>query len=283
MKHVNPDSTLLQNATRRLSAIMFTDMVGYTALVQEDERQAKEHRDQHRALLNDAVNRFGGKILQYYGDGTLSTFASAVAGVRCAVWIQQMVREKPSVPLRIGLHLGDIIEEENAVFGDGVNIASRIQSISIPGAVLISGKVYDEIKNHHDLSALRMGEFVLKNVKRPLEIYAVNAEGLKTPGPHDLDGARADTRSSIAVLPFVNMSADSENEYFSDGIAEEIINALTKVANLRVTARTSSFMFNGRNNDIREIGKQLNVHKVLEGSVRKAGDRVRITAQLINT
>jgi TolB-like protein/Tfp pilus assembly protein PilF len=169
------------------------------------------------------------------------------------------------------------------VFGDGVNLASRVESMSIPGAILISEKVYDEIKNHRELPAQSMGRFKLKNVARPIEIYAVIGEGLKVPESGDLAGKADNVEKSIAVLPFVNMSADPENEYFSDGISEELINALTKVEGLRVTSRTSSFAFKGTRDDVRQIGRNLNVGTVLEGSVRKAGNQLRIAAQLINT
>ncbi len=268
---------------RLLAAIMFTDMVGYTALMQKNERQAKENRDRHRQVLQESVRVHNGEILQYYGDGTLIIFKSAIEGVKCAVDIQQALQDEPKIPLRIGMHIGDIVHDEDGIFGDGVNIASRIESLSVSGAILISEKLNDEIRNHPELSAKSLGEFELKNVKRPVEVFALTNEGLTFPKQKEIKNKNGTDNKTIAVLPFVNMSADPENEYFSDGISEELLNALTKVDGLLVTSRTSSFAFKGQNKDIRKIGEELGVNTVLEGSVRKAGNKVRITAQLINT
>jgi len=273
----------MEEQQRKLAAIMFTDMVGYTALMQEDEQKAKRNRDRQRRVLEESIHGHHGKVLQYYGDGTLSVFGSVIEAVHCAVEIQDELRKEPEVPLRIGLHVGDIVYEDEGVYGDGVNIASRIESLSVSGGILISEKVFDEIKNHPALPAKSLGEFRLKNVKRPIEIFALINKGLTVPSAEDLASKTDTSFKSIAVLPFVNMSADPENEYFSDGISEELINALTKVDGLLVTSRTSSFAFKGKTEDVRQIGSQLNVSRVLEGSVRKAGDRVRIAAQLINT
>jgi TolB-like protein/class 3 adenylate cyclase/Tfp pilus assembly protein PilF len=270
------------NPVRRLVAIMFTDMVGYTALMQEDELKAKTFRDRHRSVLNRHVLGHGGMVLQYYGDGTLSTFPSAIHAVRCATGIQHELQQEPVIPLRIGLHIGDVIDEEGEIFGDGVNVASRIQALAVPGSVLISARVHEEIRNQLDLRAVMLGLFELKNVRQPVEIFALEAAGLKVPARSELSAQTAKYGKSIAVLPFVNMSRDPENEFFSDGISEEIINALTRVEGLKVTARTSSFAFKGKNADMREIGNELGVEALLEGSVRRSGDRVRVTAQLIN-
>ncbi len=268
---------------RQLAAIMFTDMVGYTALMQRDEKKAKQNRDRHRSVLQDLITDNNGRILQYYGDGTLSTFGSVVDAVSCAVKIQMALNQEPRIPLRIGIHSGDIVHDDDGIYGDGVNVASRIESLSVPGAILISGKVFDEIKNHPQFKTISFGYFELKNVERPVEVIALANEGLRIPSRKDLKGKVKTHISSIAVLPFANMSNDPENEYFSDGITEEILNALVKVDGLRVTSRTSSFAFKGKNEDIREIGQRLDVANLLEGSVRKSGNRVRITAQLINT
>jgi TolB-like protein/Tfp pilus assembly protein PilF len=273
----------MDKTIRQLAAIMFTDMVGYTALMQIDEHKAKKNRDRHRAVLEQYISEYHGLILQYYGDGTLSVFGSAIEAVECAVKIQNELQSEPVIPLRVGLNVGDIVYDDDGVYGDGVNIASRVESLSIPGAILISEKVYDEIKNHRELPARSMGKFNLKNVARPIEIYALLSKGLKVPATGDLAGKADSVGKSIAVLPFVNMSPDPENEYFSDGISEELINALTKVEGLHVTSRTSSFAFKGTRDDVRQIGKQLNVSAVVEGSVRKSSNQLRITAQLINT
>ncbi len=232
--------------------------------------------------METSVAAHNGKILQYYGDGALSIFNSAIDGVNCAVEIQQTLQQEPKVDLRIGIHTGDISIEDEAIYGDGVNLASRIESLAVPGSIFISEKVFDEIRNQENLTAREMGYFELKNVIKPVRIFAIDNKGLVVPTRDALKGKTKQPANRLAVLPFVNMSADPENEYFSDGITEELLNALTKVDGLQVTSRTSAFAFKGKNTDIREIGIQLNVDRILEGSVRKAGNRVRITAQLIN-
>lgn len=268
---------------RMLAAIMFTDMVGYTALMQENERQAKILRDKHRGVLERLILEHRGQILQYYGDGTLSIFGSAIEAAICAAKIQQELQTEPKVPLRIGIHAGDVVYDDEGVYGDGVNIAARIENLAVPGSVLVSDKINDELKNQTQISSAFLGRYELKNVKSPVKIYALNSDGLVVPTHDQLEGKFAISENSIAVLPFINLSADKENEYFSDGMTEELLNALAKVEGLLVTSRTSSFAFKGKNTDIREIGKQLGVKTVLEGSVRKYGNRVRVTAQLINS
>lgn len=257
-------------------------MVGFTALMQENEEKAKAQRDRLKKVLDEKIAEHQGRVLQNYGDGTLSIFGSAIESVKSAIAIQAELQNEPKIPLRIGLHMGDVVYDDDGVYGDAVNIASRIESLSVPGAVLISEKLYSEISNQPDLSARSVGKFELKNVKQPIEVMAITTHGLTIPKPDEIDGKGKTAYRSIAVLPFLNMSADAENEYFSEGITEEIINALTKVEGLQVTSRTSSFAFKGKNEDIRTLGQKLNVSTILEGSVRKAGNSVRITAQLIN-
>ena len=257
-------------------------MSGYTALMQQNEQLAKIKHRRLKEVLESSVSFHHGKILQYYGDGALSIFNSAVDGVKCAVEIQQALQQEPKVDLRIGIHTGDISIENETIYGDGVNLASRIESLAVPGSIFISEKVFDEIRNQEDLTTLEMGYFELKNIIKPVRIFAINNKGLVVPGRDTLKGKTKQPTNRLAVLPFVNMSADSENEYFSDGITEELLNAFTKVDGLQVTSRTSAFAFKGKNSDIREIGIQLNVDRILEGSVRRAGSRVRISAQLIN-
>ena len=269
-------------SVRQLTAIMFTDMVGYTALMQEDERRARASRDRQRSVLGEAIERHGGRILELHGDGTLSVFPSAIEAVRAAIEIQGKLVEPPRVPLRIGLHTGDVIHDREGVLGDGVNVAARVQALSVPGGVLISEKVYDEVKNQSDIETRSLGRFDLKNVKRPVEVFAVLSPHLAVPTEGDLASSRFREPKSVAVLPFTNMSSDPENEFFSDGMTEEIINALVRVDGLLVTARTSSFAFKNKLADVREIGRQLGVGTVLEGSVRRMGSRVRIAAQLID-
>ena len=212
-----------------LAAIMFTDMVGYTALMQEDEKHAKILRDKHRDVLERLVSEHRGQILQYYGDGTLSIFGSAIEAAVCATRIQQELQEIPKVPLRIGIHAGDIVYDDEGVYGDGVNVASRIENISLPGSVLISEKINDELKNQKEISSSYLGQYELKNVKQLTKIYAINSEGIVVPTREQIAGKTSSTNHSIAVLPFVNLSAEKDNEYFSDGITEELLNALAKV------------------------------------------------------
>jgi adenylate cyclase len=271
------------DTTRQLAAIMFTDMVGYTALMQKNEQAAIERRTRHREVFEKTMANHGGKIIQYYGDGTLSIFSSAIHAVTAGLEMQLLFRKEPQVPLRIGIHIGDISIDDSGVYGDGVNIASRIESSAVAGSVFISDKVFDEIKNQPQVNTISMGFFELKNVLRPVEIFAIINEGLTVPERTDVRVRPTEARNNLAVLPFVNMSNDADNEYFSDGIAEELINSLSKIEGLQLTCRTSAFSFKGKNQDVRDIGKALNVSKVLAGSVRKSGNRVRINAELVNT
>jgi TolB-like protein/class 3 adenylate cyclase/Tfp pilus assembly protein PilF len=267
---------------RQLAAILFADMAGYTAMMQENEQLARTKRKRLKAVLEETVAKFNGKILQYYGDGSLSIFNSAIDCVWCSIDIQQQLQQEPKVSLRIGIHTGDVIIDDEAVYGDGVNLASRIESLAVAGGIFISEKVQDEIRNQENIHTRELGYFELKNVRYPVRLFAITNDGVAMPRRDELKGKTKETNNRLAVLPFINMSADPENEYFSDGITEELLNTLTKVDGLQVTSRTSVFAFKGKNNDIRDIAIQLNVDKVLEGSVRKAGNRVRITAQLIN-
>ena len=279
---IHPDA-ISSKGNRLLAAIMFTDIVGYTAMMQEDEQEAKQVRDRHRIILQESTAKHQGKILQYYGDGTLIIFNSAIEAVDCAIQVQTKLQEEPKIPLKIGMHSGDIVYDDEGIYGDGVNVASRIEGLAIAGSVLISGRVFDDIKNHHDFLTVSLGAFDLKNVKKPVEVYAIANKGLNVPTEKEIKDKHQENVKSLAVLPFVNISADTENEYFSDGISEAIINALTKLEGLLVTARSSSFSFKGQYKDIRELGKILGVVYILEGSVQKYKNKIRVTAQLINT
>jgi adenylate cyclase len=267
---------------RQLAAILFADMTGYTAMMQDNEHLARLKRKRFKEILESSVEKFDGKILQNYGDGSLCIFSSAINSVSCAVSMQQQLQLDTKVDVRIGIHIGDVEIEGESIFGDGVNLASRVESLAVPGGIFISEKVYDEIKNHDNIKTRDMGFFELKNIKQPVHLYAIANDGIIVPSRDELKGKTKQPTNRLAVLPFVNMSADPENEYFSDGITEELLNTLTKVNGLQVTSRTSAFAFKGKQDDIREIAIKLNVDKVLEGSVRKAGNKVRITAQLIN-
>ena len=267
---------------RRLAAIMFTDIVGYTALMQDDEARAVKARSRHREVFEKEHKLHQGEILQYFGDGTLSIFQSAVEAIKCAVVIQRELQTGQEVPMRIGIHLGDIVFDGTEVYGDGVNLSSRIESMGIAGAILLSESVNEELKNHKEISTISLGHFEFKNITEPQEVFAVTNEGIKIPTPSQLKGKRKEITKTIAVLPFVNMSSNAENEYFTDGMTEEIINALAKIKSLKVTSRTSSFYFKNKNISITKIGKELNVSTILEGSIRLSGNKMRITAQLIN-
>lgn len=267
---------------RLLAAIMFADIVGYTAMMQEDEAKAKKLRDQQRKVLEDCIDDFHGKIIQYYGDGTLSIFGSAIEAVKCAIKVQHKLHDELNIPLRIGLHLGDIVYDDEGAYGNAVNVTARIESLSIPGGILISDRINDELKNHPEIKTRLLGEYKLKNVNRPIQLYAIADKTLALPSEDDLQAHAGHLKRSVAVLPFINMSADPENEYFSDGITEEIINTLSNVEGLDVASRTSVFAYKGINKMIQNIGRELSVNYVLEGSVRKWGERIRITAQLID-
>ncbi|MFT7032147.1 MAG: adenylate cyclase [Cyclobacteriaceae bacterium] len=269
------------NKTRRLAAIMFTDIVGYTALMQNDEHVASNVRKRHREVFEACHKIHHGEIVQYFGDGTLSVFKSGLEAVECAISIQKKMQENDPIPLRIGLHMGDIVFDGTEVFGDGVNVASRIENLSNAGSILVSGKLNDELSNHSHISSILLGEFEFKNVNKPIEVYAISNQGIHIPDAGKLRGKQKIQTKSIAVLPFSNLSSSQDNEYFCDGMTEEIINALAKVKALKVTSRTSSFFFKNKNVPIKEIGKELSVSAILEGSVRLSGNNLRITAQLI--
>jgi adenylate cyclase len=267
---------------RQLVAILFADMTGYTALMQENESLARDKRRKLKNVLDDSIVKFRGKTLQFYGDGSLSIFNSAIDAVNSALHMQRLLLGAPRVDVRIGIHIGDVMIEEETIYGDGVNIASRIESLALPGSILISDKVFDEIKNQETIKSVELGYFELKNIKQPVRVHAISNHDVVVPSRESMKGKTQSPSNRLAVLPFVNMSADPENEYFSDGITEELLNSLTKVDGLQVTSRTSVFAFKGKHHDIRDIAIQLNVDRILEGSVRKSGNRVRITAQLIN-
>lgn len=228
---------------RSLAAIMFADMVGYTRLMQEDESRAKLLRDRQRNVVDKVITTNNGKVMQYYGDGTLSMFSSAINAVEAAQEIQEQLRQDPPVPLRIGIHIGDVVHDSEGVFGDAVNVAARVQSLSVPGGVMMSGKVFDEIKNHPGIKVEAFGEHELKNVFNPISIFALANKGLVVPEQSYIQEITGSHKNSVAVLPFANFSPNPENEYFSDGITEEIINALVKLDGLQVPSRTSVFAY----------------------------------------
>ncbi|MFT5165450.1 MAG: adenylate cyclase [Saprospiraceae bacterium] len=329
---------------RQLAAIVFTDIVGYSAMMRDDEEKATLIRERHRAVFDKTTPEYGGKILQYYGDGTLSVFQSAVSAVECSVEMQKAFQQTPNVPLRIGIHTGDITYSKEEVFGDGLNIASRIEAACIPGGIFISGKVYDDIKNHSSLRTKSVGQFLFKGMNDPIDIYALDCESLPVPTdsklPHlkeskakivrvnsTISGANNTSHSvvkniyklaigliailalfyfgrssventepnylaasafsdtdqiSIAVLPFSNFSENNKDDYFSDGITEDILTLLSSIKDFRVISRTSVMQYKNTEKSMKQIGRELNATHILEGSVRKSDNKVRIVAQLID-
>ncbi|HWN64637.1 MAG TPA: adenylate/guanylate cyclase domain-containing protein [Candidatus Binatus sp.] len=275
---------------RKLAAIMFTDMVGYSALAERNEALALELLEEHRRLLRSIFPKHHGSEIKTIGDGFLAEFPSALAAVQCGIEIQEVIAKRNSAnpqqeifQVRIGIHAGDVVRRDDDVIGDGVNIAARIEPLAGAGGICISQQVFDQVENRVANSLKRMGQVKLKNMMRPLGVYWVGYEGAPSGPPAHVDADESSlTQKSIAVLPFLNMSSDPENEYLSDGLTEDLIMAFSRLKGLRVPARTSSFVFKGKNEDIRRIGRQLNVKTILEGSVRKVANRLRITAQLIN-
>lgn len=275
-------------SSRQLIAIMFADIAGYTALMQEDEALAMQLRHKLQNKLEEEVANYHGRILEFRGDGALCCFTSTIEAVRAALALQLDMQSNPIVPLRIGMHTGDVVVEENGIYGDGVNIASRMESFAIPGSIFISGKVYDDIKNQKDIQTVSLGKYALKNVKKPVEIFAISNPGIKIPDKKNLEGKGekvAEIKSierSIIVLPFVNMSNDPEQEYFSDGLTEELTSNLSKLKDMRVISRTTSMQYKGTTKDIKTIGRENGVNYIVEGSVRKHGSNLRITSQFID-
>lgn len=272
---------------------MFTDIVGYTSLMGNDEAKAFNLLKANREIQKPLVEKYKGRWIKELGDGVLASFPTVTNAVICAGSILQACKQISGLDLRIGIHLGEVVFENNDIFGDGVNIASRIISLAPPGGICVSESVHTNVANKKGISTHFLREEKLKNVKDPVRIYEVTIEVsalTETIAPTEqheklitvIETIGKTPEKSVAVLPFVNMSNDPEQEYFSDGITEEILNSLAHLKDLKVAARTSSFYFKGKNIDLREIGKKLNVRTVLEGSIRKQGNKLRITAQLIN-
>ena len=269
--------------TRQLAAIMFADIAGYTAMMEEDEALTLQLRNKLQKKLEEEIVTHHGRILEFRGDGALCSFTSTIEGVRAALALQLAMQTNPFVPLRIGIHTGDVVIEGNNVYGDGVNIASRMESFAVPGSIFISGKVYDDIKNQKDIQTVSMGRYVLKNVKEQVEIFAISNPGIKVPDSGNPEGKGEKVKQKcILVLPFVNMSNDPEQEYFNDGLTEELISDLSRVKDMRVISRTTSMKYKGTNKDIKTIGTETGAGYIMEGSVRKHGNNLRITAQFVD-
>jgi adenylate cyclase len=277
--------------TRRLAAILAADVVGYSRLMGADEEGTLERlKALRRELLDPKITEHHGRLVKTTGDGMLVEFGSVVDAVRCAAEVQQAMPERNTsvgadkhIELRIGINLGDVIVEGDDLYGDGVNIAARIEALADAGGVFVSNTVHDHVRDRLPFAFEDLGEQQVKNIARPVRVYRVrDADAAnKAPAPPSPVLPLPD-KPSIAVLPFANMSGDPEQEYFADGMVEEIITALSRIRWLFVIARNSSFTYKEQAVDVKQVGRELGVRYVLEGSVRKAGGRVRITAQLID-
>ena len=276
---------------RRLTAILAADVAGYSRLMGADEEGTHERLKAHLGeLVDPKIKEHRGRIVKNTGDGLLAEFASVVDAVRCAVEIQRgMIERNVDTPpekrieFRVGINLGDVIAEEHDIFGDGVNVAARLEGLAEPGGICVSRMVRDNVRDKLDYTFEDLGEQQVKNIARPVRVYRVRDLGTpnKSPPAAFASVLPLPDKPSIAVLPFANMSGDPEQEYFADGMVEEIITALSRIRWLFVIARNSSFTYKGQAIDVKQIGRELGVRYVLEGSVRKGGNRVRITAQLI--
>ena len=272
---------------RRLTAILAADVVGYSRLMGADEAGTLTAlQDMRTGFIDGKIAEHQGRVVKLTGDGILAEFPSVVNAVACAVELQRGIRERNAdvpqdrrIEFRIGVNLGDVIVEGADIYGDGVNVAARLESIAESGGIAISGSVRDHVGNRLKLAFEDRGQQQLKNIEKPIRVYHVL---LDQPMTADTISGK-DERPSIAVLPFNNMSGDPEQEYFSDGITEDIITDLSKISGLSVVARHTAFTYKNRPVNVREVGRELGVAYVLEGSVRKAGGRVRVTGQLINS
>ena len=274
---------------RKLAAILSTDVKGYSRLMGEDEVATIRTLTTYRELMATLIQEHRGRVVDSPGDNLLAEFASVVEAVQCAVAIQRELRirnaELPPhrrMEFRIGINLGDVIVEEERIYGDGVNIAARLEALAEPGGVLVSNTVHEQVRDKLPFTFEDLGEHEVKNIARPLRVYRVHGPGVAAERPPSSPTLPLPAKPSIAVLPFQNMSGDPEQDYFADGMVEEIITALSRIRWLFVIARNSSFTYKGQAIDVKRVGRELGVHYVLEGSVRQAAGRVRITAQLID-
>ena len=270
---------------RRLGAIMFTDLVGYSSMSSLDEKRALRLLEEHRGLLRGAFDRHRGRVVKTMGDGFLVEFPSAVDAVECALQAQKELlkfseKQGPSdkISVRIGIHVGDVVHSDGDILGDAVNVASRLQSLAEPGGICVTRQVVDQVERKVDCKFVKMGTRDLKNIRYPVEVYKVEGRGERSEHAESaLDPRR------IAILPLSNLSADPNDRYFVDGMTEELISTVSRISELSVISRTSVMRYKDTVVPIGEIGRELSAGTVLEGSVRKAGNKVRITTQLIDT
>src|SRR5512139_2215681 len=284
-----------QDFRRKLTAILSADVKGYSRLMGEDEETTVRTITSHRNVLAAVIQKYRGRVVDSPGDNLLAEFVSVVDAVQSAVEIQEVIRGKNTelpedrrMKFRIGINLGDVIQEGERIYGDGVNIAARLEGLAEAGGICISGSAYEQIENKLPLRYDYLGEHEVKNITKPVRVYRAQIES-ETVARKPLEIASKEKmafplpdKPSIAVLPFVNMSRDPDQEFFSDGMTEEIITALSKSPYLFVIARQSTFAYKGKPVKIKQVSDELGVRYVLEGSVRRSGEKVRITAQLID-
>jgi len=297
---VNPHAKILgdlvtieQKVIRKLRAIFSADVKGYSLLMTKDEIVTIKTLKKYRNIMSKIIKQHSGRVVDAPGDNMLAEFSSAVEAVQCSVKIQKRLKQKNEdlpndkrIEFRVGINIGDVIQDGGSLYGEGVNIAARIEGLSDPGGVCISRNTYDHIKNKLDLHYAYIGEKTVKNIRGPIRVYKVlmdpkNSEEkiIEKSEPVEFDLPKA---PSVAVLPFLNMSDDPKQEYFSDGITEDLITDLSKISGLLVTSRNSAFAFKGKSVEAKQIAEKLGVRYLLEGSVRKAGEQLRINAQLID-
>jgi adenylate cyclase len=279
----------MASTTRRLAAILAADIAGYSRLMGADEVGTVRALREHRSATDPVIAQHGGRIVKTTGDGLLIEFGSVVGAVECALGLQRLAAERNTgtpgerrMEWRIGVHIGDVLIEADDILGDGVNIAARLEGIAEPGGICISDDAFRQVRGKVEAEFADLGEQSLKDIARPLRVYRVGSLPAAKPTISPPAALPLPDKPSIAVLPFANMSGDPEQEYFADGMVEEIITALSRISWLFVIARNSSFTYKGQAVDVKQVGRELGVRYVLEGSVRKAGNRVRITGQLID-
>lgn len=309
------------NHSRQLAAIMFTDIKGYTHLMEVNEVEANKFREKMVESVNEQVAAHLGRVVKFEGDGSICIFNSSIEAVRAAIAIQHEMNEIPKIPLRIGIHSADIVVEESAIYGDGVNVASRVESFTVPGCVFISGKVNDDIKNQPDLPTVSLGRYVFKNIKEPIQLFAVCSPGIAVPPKNKIVGkgiavadqgifSRKNIRrmlvglvvialgtfgyfkflyadssalmKTVAVMPFQNINKDSSSEFFSDGITEDILTQISRISDLNVISNSTMALFKNSKKSVQEIGRELNAGTILEGSVRRMDGKIRIFVQLVD-
>jgi len=273
----------------KLTAVLYADVAGYSRLTGQDELGTHKRVLEVLDFASETIKSDGGVVLRYAGDAILAEYSSVIAAVKSAAFIQTELQERnQSVPddnqvkIRIGINLGEVLEDRGEIFGDGVNTAARLESISIPGGLCISGLVYEQIKGKVDIEFEDCGKELLKNIAEPVHIFRWQPNSSRKSAENPNGNSAVRKIPSIAVLPFINMSGDPEQDYLADGICEDIITALSKIRVFTVIARTSTFSYKGESPDVKQVATDLGVSYVLEGSVRKSGNRVRITAQLID-